>query len=47
LEYRKIFRKMIQFSSQIVRTGRRIIYRLLGWNAWSPAFFRLWYALRP
>jgi hypothetical protein len=31
----------INIPAQIVRTGRRIIYRLLSWNSWEPAFFRL------
>jgi len=32
---------MIQVPAQILWTGRRIIYRLLAWNPWQPAFFRL------
>ncbi|MEW6161530.1 MAG: IS1380 family transposase [Verrucomicrobiota bacterium] len=32
---------LINIPAQIVRTGRRIIYRLLGWNAWTDVFFRL------
>lgn len=32
---------MINIPAQIVRTGRRIIYRLLNWNPWLPVFFRL------
>ena len=32
---------MIQIPAQIVRTSRRIIYRLLSWNRWQPMFFRL------
>lgn len=31
----------IQLPAQIVRGGRRIVYRLLSWNPWQPAFFRL------
>ena len=37
---------MINVPAQIVRTGRRIVYRLLAWNQWQPAFFRLLDALR-
>jgi len=33
---------MIAIPAQIVRTGRRIVYRLLSWNPWQAAFFRLW-----
>jgi hypothetical protein len=33
---------MIQIPAQIIRTGRRIVYRLLSWNPWQGVFFRLW-----
>jgi len=36
--FRQLF---INIPAQIVRTGRRIIYRLLGWNSWTDVFFRL------
>ena len=32
---------MIQIPAQIIRSGRRIIYRMLSWNRWQVAFFRL------
>jgi hypothetical protein len=32
---------LIQIPAQIIRTSRRIIYRLLSWNRWQPVFFRL------
>jgi hypothetical protein len=32
---------LLNIPAQIVRTGRRIIYRLLAWNPWQGAFFRL------
>lgn len=25
---------------QVVRTGRRVVYRLLGWNPWQHVFLR-------
>jgi hypothetical protein len=31
----------MNIPAQIVRTGRRIIYRLLAWNPWQNAFYRL------
>ena len=37
---------MINIPAQIVRSGRRLIYRLLAWNRWQPTFFRLWSQLR-
>jgi len=32
--------------TQLVRTGRRIVYRLLSWNRWLPVFFRALRVLR-
>jgi hypothetical protein len=32
---------MMNIPAQIVRTGRRLVYRLLGWNRWQEVFFRL------
>jgi len=37
---------LIQVPAQIVRTSRRIVYRLLGWNPWQHVFFRLLDQLR-
>ena len=31
----------INIPAQIVRTGRRIVYRFLAWNPWQASFFRL------
>jgi hypothetical protein len=31
----------INVPAQIIRTSRRIVYRLLSWNPWQSAFFRL------
>jgi hypothetical protein len=32
---------MIQVPCQVVRTSRRIVYRLLAWNSWQGVFLRL------
>ena len=32
---------LIQVPCQIVRTSRRILYRLLSWNPWQGVFLRL------
>jgi hypothetical protein len=37
---------LIHVPAQIVRTGRRILYRLLAWNPWQHVFFRLLDQLR-
>jgi Transposase DDE domain group 1 len=37
---------MINLPAQILRSGRRLIYRLLAWNRWQTTFFRLWSQLQ-
>jgi hypothetical protein len=32
---------IVNVPAQIIRTSRRIVYRLLSWNRWQPVFFRL------
>ena len=32
---------MIEIPCQIVRSGRRLVYRLLSWNPWQGVFLRL------
>ena len=32
---------MIEIPCQIVRSGRRLAYRLLSWNPWQGVFLRL------
>jgi hypothetical protein len=39
-------RALIHVPAQIVRTGRKILYRLLTWNPWQQVFFRLLHQLR-
>jgi hypothetical protein len=41
--FRNVF---INIPAQIISTGRRIFYRMLSWNPWQSAFFRLLDALR-
>jgi hypothetical protein len=41
MEFPTFLQAMIQIPAQIVRTGRRIVYRLLAWNPWQHVFFRL------
>ena len=32
---------LIKIPAQIIRTGRKIVYRMLAWNSWQATFFRL------
>lgn len=41
MEFPTFCQAMINIPAQIVRSGRRLIYRLLSWNQWQEVFFRL------
>lgn len=46
LEFKTFVNAFIQIPCQLVRTGRRLVYRLLAWNPHLPIFFRLLDQLR-
>jgi hypothetical protein len=46
MEFKRFVNVFIRMPCQIVRTGRRLVYRLLSWNAWQPVFFRALAVLR-
>jgi len=46
MEFKRFLNSMIQLPCQIVRTGRRIVYRLLAWNPWASSVIRLAEAMR-
>jgi len=46
MEFKKFLNAFIHVPCQIVRTGRRIVYRLLAWNPWQHVFLRGVDALR-
>jgi len=46
MEFKKFRNAFIQLPCQIIRTGRKIVYRLLSWNQWLGVFFRGFWALR-
>jgi len=46
MEFKKFRNAFIQLPCQIIRTGRKIVYRLLSWNQWLDVFFRGFWALR-
>ena len=41
MEFRTFVNYLIRLPAQVVKTGRRIVVRLLGWNTWQAVFFRL------
>ena len=46
LEFRTFLNAFMLLPCQIVKTGRKLVYRLLGWNPHLPIFFRLLDLLR-
>lgn len=46
MKFRKFLNTFMLVPCQIVRTGRRIVYRLLAWNPWQHVFLRGVDALR-
>jgi hypothetical protein len=41
MEFGTFCAALIQMPCQIVRSGRKIIYRLLSWNPWQGVLLRL------
>jgi hypothetical protein len=46
LEFKSFVNAFVRIPCQIVRTGRRLMYRVLSWNPHLPIFFRLLDRLR-
>jgi len=41
MEFKTFLNAVMRVPCQIVRQGRRIVYRLLSWNHWQPLLFRV------
>jgi len=46
MEFRRFLHTLILLPAQIRKTGRKIVYRLLGYNAWLKDFFAAWERIR-
>jgi len=46
MEFRRFLQAIILLPCQVVRTGRRIVYRILGYNPWLRDFFATWERLQ-
>ena len=46
MEFKSFLNAFMRLPCQVVRTGRRIVFRLLSWNRWQPVFLRNLDALR-
>jgi hypothetical protein len=40
MEFKTFVNAFLRMPCQLVRAGRRLIFRLLSWNPWQPLFFR-------
>ncbi len=46
MEFRRFLNAIVLIPAQVVRTGRRIIYRVLSYNSWLKDFFATWERLQ-
>ena len=46
MEFKTFVNAFVRLPCQIIRTSRKLVYRLLSWNRWQPVFFRLLEVLR-
>jgi hypothetical protein len=46
MEFKRFLHYFVQMPAQIVKSGRRLIFRLLNWNPWQQTFFRVYQVLR-
>jgi Transposase DDE domain group 1 len=46
MEFKRFVNAIIVMPCQIIRGGRRLVYRLLSWNEWQGVFLRVVHALR-
>ena len=46
MEFRRFLQAIVLLPAQIVRSGRKIIYRIMGYNHWLRDFFAAWENLR-
>ena len=42
MEFRRFLHTLVLLPCQIIRTGRKIVYRLMGYNDWLKDFFAAW-----
>ena len=46
IEFKTFLNAFMRIPCQLVRTGRKLVYRVLAWNPYQPIFFRLLSVLR-
>ena len=40
MEFKRFVNAFVRVPCQVLRTGRRLVYRLLAWNPWQAVFLR-------
>ena len=46
MEFRTFLQALILIPAQVIRTGRKVIYRVMNYNPWLKDFFATWESLR-
>jgi hypothetical protein len=46
MEFKRFVNGLMRLPCQIIKQGRKVIYRLLSWNPWLPVLLRAVAALR-
>ena len=46
MEFRRFLHAVMLLPCQVVRTARRVMYRILGYNSWLKDFFATWERLQ-
>jgi hypothetical protein len=46
MEFRQFLHSIVRIPCQILRSGRRIVYRILSYNPWVSDFFSTWEKIR-
>jgi hypothetical protein len=46
MEFRSFLQRIILIPAQIIRAGRKVIYRMMSYNGWLKDFFATWESLR-
>jgi hypothetical protein len=46
MEFRRFLHAIVRIPTQIINTGRRVVFRILGYNHWTSTFFRTFKTIR-
>ena len=46
MEFRTFLNALVHLPAQIIRAGRKIVYRVLSYNSWLKDIFATWEYLR-